>query len=363
MPRRARLDYPGGVFHVISRFAHDEWWFDRKGARSAYLEQIARRADKTDARVLAYCLMSNHLHLVVVQGEQPLSSLFKAVHTGFASWVRRSSRRKGPIGHVFAGRPKMLLVEEDPYLDELVRYVHNNPVRAEVVERAQESAWSSHRAYIGLDAKPEWLHAGYVLGRFAKRARTAARRFDAFVDDGRLSPRDPVLSGDTASAVAQEARDAAGDAHRLSDGILGSDEFQREVMNSARVVEAALSKRGEHIRRGRRGRPELRDLVDQVMSILEIDPWELDARPRSRRCAHAKRLVLWVWVRELDGRQSDVAREFGLSTSAVAQQLARCTSEMDRYEREASAVLARLPQVAKSREQVRVRYFVDVDED
>ena len=103
MPRTARVSCPGGVFHVVSRFARDEWWLDRSGAREAYLELLGRASERSDTEVLAYCLMSNHVHLVLVQGNAPLSRFMKSVHTGFATWARGSWRGSKALGPVFAG--------------------------------------------------------------------------------------------------------------------------------------------------------------------------------------------------------------------------------------------------------------------
>ena len=85
MPRTARVSLAGGLFHVVSRFARDEWFLDGHGARHAYLEALARAAEPDDARVLAYCLMSSHVHLVLVQGTAPLSRFMKSVNTGSQS--------------------------------------------------------------------------------------------------------------------------------------------------------------------------------------------------------------------------------------------------------------------------------------
>jgi putative transposase len=160
MPRTARLQFTGGVCHIVSRFARDEWWLDRDGAREAYLELIGRAAKADDLLVLSYCLMSNHVHLVVVQGTAPLARFMKSVHTGFAAFAHASRVHKKAQGPVFAGGPRMVWVQRDEYLLELVRYVHNNPVRAGLVRATRNSSWSSHRAYIGKSEAPQWLKLG-----------------------------------------------------------------------------------------------------------------------------------------------------------------------------------------------------------
>jgi REP element-mobilizing transposase RayT len=146
---------------------------------------VGKAADADDAQVLAYCLMSNHVHLAVVQGTAPLSRFMKSLHTGFAGWANRNRGRGSALGAVFAGRPRMVLVERDEYLLELVRYIHNNPVRAGVVRRAANSAWSSHQGYVGQVEGPEWLRLGYVLQRFGRDGARSRAKFDEFVDAGR----------------------------------------------------------------------------------------------------------------------------------------------------------------------------------
>jgi REP element-mobilizing transposase RayT len=370
MPRSARLHRPGGVFHLVSRFARDEWVLDREGARDAYLAALATAASASDTTVLAYCLMSNHIHLVVVQGRDPLERFTKSLHTGFARWVRASHRGRA-YGPVFAGRPRSTLVDEEEYLLQLVRYVHNNPVRARVARFARSSDWSSHRAYVGRTTAPEWLQLGYVLTRFGRDPRRAAARFDAFVDEGRTEPRRPELSGSLDSAEAAVVRRTVGDGHRISDGVLGGDSFVAKVRSDHARVEAALSSRGSERRAGPVGRPTLREVIDAALEHRGLSALELDERPRSHAVSAAKKLVVWMWVHEYRGRQVDVARALHLDTSVVSRHYGAALASAPEHDQEATAVAGLLAKRRRPRTReatapdadgLPVRYHVDLRE-
>lgn len=371
MVRTARWNCPGGIFHLVSRFARDEWWLDTPGARDTYLDLLGRASTTTDTQVLAYCLMSNHVHLVLVQGEAPLERFTKSLHTAFATWAHRQRPGAHARGPVYAARPRTLLVERETHLLELVRYVHNNPVRAGVVRRARNSRWSSHQAYIGVVEPPAWLRTGYVLAHFGRDRTRSAAELDAFVDDDRKAPRRPELSGALGSREATEVRRGLGDGHRTSDGILGRDSFVARVRADAERVHAALASRGSERRAGPVGRPSVRAVIDAVSELLDLDPVELQERPRSRLSVDAKRLTTWVWVHEYAGRQIDVARALGIDTSIVSRYYGQAIAAAADFDQRATAVTALLRRRGKQRARVvtppsvdalPVRYHVDVDE-
>ncbi len=371
MPRTARLDRPGGVFHCVSRFARDEWWLDRPGARDGYLALLAAGVEATDTQVLAYALMSNHVHLVLRQGEERLERFFKSVHTGFAAWARAASDTGKALGPVFAGRPRTLLVETDTYLLELVRYVHNNPVRAGVVRTARGSDWTSHRAYVARVEAPPWLSLELVLSRFGRPRARAAAKLEAFVDEGRDQSRRPELSGAADAGEGAAVRALLGDGHRMSDGILGSPEFVAEVLLDAKKTRAALSERTSSRREGSLARPTVREVIDAALEKAGLEPQELENRPRSRRATHAKRLAIWAWVHEYEGQQIEIARALGMSTATVSHHYGRAVRAAGDFDQECSAVVALLRRRARSRPRTKtsatadalpVRYLVDVDE-
>jgi len=367
MPRFAHLHYPGGVFHVVTRTVGGKYVFDAAGAREDYLGRLGEALGKTDAQLLSYCVMSNHVHLVLIHGQAPLEGLFKRVHVGFASDVHRlGGRRRKAQGAVFAQRPRRVLVEEDAYLLELVRYVHNNPVRAGVVKHASQSDWSSHGAYVGQAEAPDWLSVGYVLGRFGKRGATAAERFDAFVRDGEKLPRNAAFAGDgNAEAVAQ-ARATLGDGWRVSDAVLGDEAFLKRVVKDVAKAEQALGG-GALPRRttvSKASRPALRDVVDVVCHAFSLEPWDFESRPRAPRNVMARRLIVWLWAHHLGGKLIEVARELRAQTSGVSRWYAHGMAMAGEMEELASPILLALrrPGGRVTSKTQRVRYQVVLDE-
>jgi len=164
MPRRPRRMFAGRVYHLISRFVDREWFISSDIERTTYLGLLSHALSDSDWRCLAYAVMSNHIHLCVVAGEPRLDTWIRRVHSPFADWMNRMHER---IGSVFVRGPKDIEVPPERVRDVLA-YIHNNPVRAGVVGAAADSSWTSHRAYLGLEMKPRWLHVqvGLELGGF-----------------------------------------------------------------------------------------------------------------------------------------------------------------------------------------------------
>ena len=344
--REARLNVPGGMFHAISRCAGGQFLIDAP-SRDYYLEHLGRVLDRTDAQVLAWCLMSNHVHLVVQQGAEPLERLFKPLHTGFARFINRHHSRRGPV---FSERPKTLLVDEDEWLLELIRYVHNNPVRAGVSRYARTSTWSSHQAYIGKRPAPAWLPLGYVLDDFGRSEAASRRKFDAFVDEGRREPRSALLCGETGAVARAEVHRWVGDGWRPHGGILGDETFQASVRADLNRVEKVMAGQGLAERAERPSRPpHISEAVDAVLAVLDLEPWAFEARPKQRRNVLARQLLVWTWVRRLGGTQADVARELGAGTGRVSRWYGRAVEAAPDLDALADAVVQEVARGQSSR--------------
>lgn len=160
MGRRIRVEYAGATYHVYSRGNRRAPVFRAPEEYEAYLEDLARLSKQHGIAVLAFCLMSNHPHLCLCaqEGGDPLSALMQRLNLRH---VQRYNRRHHVRGHLNESRYRAQVVESDRYLLTLVRYIHNNPVKARMVERMEEWVYSSHRAYQGMGYP--WVETGPVL--------------------------------------------------------------------------------------------------------------------------------------------------------------------------------------------------------
>jgi REP element-mobilizing transposase RayT len=181
MARKPRLHVPGGLYHVMLRGnAGQALFVDDEDCYHLYL-LIQQGVERYGHRIHGFCCMTNHIHLAIQVAEEPLSRIMQNLSFRFTRWYNKRQIR---TGHLFQGRYKAIVVDADPYLLALVRYIHLNPVRAGLVKNAKEYAWSGHRAYLGIDTLP-WLETGWVLGQFAKPLKTARQRYKDFVEAGK----------------------------------------------------------------------------------------------------------------------------------------------------------------------------------
>lgn len=177
MARKPRIHYPGALYHVMLRGngGADIFFDDKDRFRFfLFLQQVIERYG---CRVHAYCLMTNHAHLALQVGTIPLSRIMQNLSFRYTRWV---NWRRQQTGHLFQGRYKAILIEEDEYLLQLIAYLHLNPIRAHMVENPEDYNWSSHRAYLGKETVP-WLTSEQVLSRFSSRVQRARKQFVEFV--------------------------------------------------------------------------------------------------------------------------------------------------------------------------------------
>lgn len=185
MARPLRLEFAGALYHVTSRGDRQEDIYDDDDDRQVFLSVMASVCESCNWICHAYCLMSNHYHLLV---ETPDANLSRGMRQLNGVYTQTFNRRHGRVGHVFQGRYKAILVDRENYLLELSRYIALNPVRAGMVASAKDWPWSSYRATIGQTKKPDYLNTEWLLAAFAKRKSVAIERYKEFVAAGESQP-------------------------------------------------------------------------------------------------------------------------------------------------------------------------------
>ncbi|BCB26145.1 hypothetical protein SKTS_10310 [Sulfurimicrobium lacus] len=181
MARPLRIELSGGLYHVTSRGDRREDIYFSDSDREAWLTLFGEVCRRFNWICHAYCLMTNHYHVVVETPEGNLAQGMRQLNGVYTQWINRTHRR---IGHVFQGRYKAILVEKDSYLLELARYVVLNPVRAGMVSDAGEWSWSSYPAMVGAVPAPPWLQTGWILGQFSRQRDQARLGYRDFVRVG-----------------------------------------------------------------------------------------------------------------------------------------------------------------------------------
>lgn len=163
MARPLRIEYPGCFYHVTSRGNEQKDIFKSRRDREKFLTYLQSSVERYGARIHAYCLMTNHYHLLMETPKGNLSQIMRHINGAYTTYFNVKRKR---FGHLFQGRYKAIIVEADEYTLELSRYMHLNPVRAGMVSKPEDYEWSSYRSYAGLSATPNWLSRNLILDHF-----------------------------------------------------------------------------------------------------------------------------------------------------------------------------------------------------
>jgi REP element-mobilizing transposase RayT len=183
MARPLRIDFDGAWHHVMNRGRQRENIFRDAQDYKAFTDLLKSTSEMFRVNVAAYCLMSNHYHLLLQSSEGNLARTMRHLGGVYTQWF---NRRHGLDGQLFKGRYKAILVGEDEYLQGLVRYIHHNPLKAGLVKDLNAYPWSSHLGYLRRGDTWKWLHTETLLSQFSDdpaKARAEYRRFMARDED------------------------------------------------------------------------------------------------------------------------------------------------------------------------------------
>ncbi len=169
MPRSARKKSSSGIYHIVLRGINKQRIFEDDEDSLYFLEKLKIYKDISGYEIYAYCLMSNHVHLLMKEGEEPLSTAFRRIGASYVYWYNWKYSR---AGHLFQDRFRSEPVETDEYFLTVMRYIHQNPLKAGIVKEIQEYPWSSYREY---SQKPVICDIKFALNMFSLEPEKALR--------------------------------------------------------------------------------------------------------------------------------------------------------------------------------------------
>ena len=173
MARQWRIQYPSAIYHVMSRGNGGQSIFVSDQDRFTFLSLLELLTERFNIEIHAFVLMSNHYHLLVKTIEANLS---KAMQWFGTTYTRRFNMANNHSGHLFQGRYKSIIVQNDAYLMLLSCYIHRNPLRAGIVERLADYPWSSYLYYAYKKDSPPWLHTESIFSQLKGNDQQRAYR-------------------------------------------------------------------------------------------------------------------------------------------------------------------------------------------
>jgi len=286
MARKPRIHFSGAVYHVVLRGLDGTTIFKNVSDRRAWESLVEEGCERFGHRVHAFCWMKDHVQMAIQVADAPLSKIMQNLSFRY---TRHFNKQHGTEGPLFHGRYRAILIDPDEYLNDLVRYIHNNPVRNGVAKAAKDYKWSSHLTYLG-DTTRDWVSTDTVLSTFGKSPRASVTAFGKFVDAGR----------DEQERV---------DLMRGSDGgrLLGNARFAKKALKPPKVVEKPMTL------------PQLVRLVCKEEGVKEA---ALKNESRARRESQIRQIITYL------------ATELGIANlTALADRFNRDLTTMSRNQR------------------------------
>ncbi len=173
--RKPRIIFKNALYHVISRGNNKNCIFNDIDDKAKYINLLRKVKTDFNFRFYAYVLMDNHVHLLFETPDANISEGMKILNMSYSKYFNAKYKK---IGHLFENRYKAKLVQKDKYFLALVRYIHRNPVKANICRSLELYPWSSHNDYI--EGKTEIVECKDVLDMFSENLRIAIKEYIKF---------------------------------------------------------------------------------------------------------------------------------------------------------------------------------------
>lgn len=320
MPRMSRIDAPGALQHIMARgIAGSKIFIDTQDRRN-FLKRLGSILTETQTPCYAWALMPNHFHLLLRTGMAPIATVMRRLLTGYAVFHNRRHKRHG---HLFQNRYKSILCQENVYLLELVRYIHLNPLRVNMVKdikQLEKYPFCGHSTILG-NARNSWQEIDKILNLFHRKRHLARRYYRNFIQKGVAQGQRPDLMGgglvrSVGGWSALQSLHLANIYQKGDERMLGDSDFVEKTLlaaNEALKRKYALQAKGI----------DLNGIAKRVADLLEMDVAEVWAAGRYDKIVKARSLLCYWAVRELGTRMALLSKKLNISIPAVSKSVVR----------------------------------------
>ncbi|MFC1814455.1 transposase [Thermodesulfobacteriota bacterium] len=304
MSRPLRIQYPDAWYHVMNRSRRGDVVFTGKKDYDVFIDLLKELAENYNVKIAAYCLMSNHYHLLV---QTPLANISRAMRHLNGVYTQRYNKIHHCDGQLFKGRFKSIIVDADSYLLELLRYIHRNPLGAAMTDNINKYTWSSHKAYLSGAKKWDWLHKKYILSLFSKNGTESIRQYKQFVSKDTLAEINQILGKKTLPIV------------------IGSESFVDKIKELF-----FADKRHEASPKSRYHSPGVEKIIEAVCRSYKVKKGVLFSSRRGH-FNEPRNVAIYLVRRLKGGTLKDVGKIFGIEkNSTVSSAVERLKLEIER---------------------------------
>ncbi len=284
MARKQRIHFKGAVYHVILTGLDEQPVFKGVADRRAWEAMISDGAERFGHTLHGYCWAKNHVQMAIQIADAPLSKIMQNISFRYTRYANAKHNRQGPLFH---GRYKAIVIDPDEYLADLVRYIHNNPLRAGTANNADDAKWTSHAAYMGVADTPDWMTTSTILNQFGKSDKVARRAFGKFVQAGKHEgSRDDLMRGNHGGRL------------------LGNARFCKKALKPPKTTPTVMS---------------VAELVKRVCREEGVKEALLQSESRARRESQLRQLITFLAIELNVGSMSALAQRFNRDLTTMSR--------------------------------------------
>ena len=315
MPRQARIDAPGALHHIIIRGMERKTIFKGDKDKAEFIKRLSHLLPDTNTACYAWCLMTNHVHLLLRSGPKGISHLMRRLLTGYAVYFNHRNKRHG---HLFQNRYKSILCQEDIYLKELVRYIHLNPIRAKMLtslSQLDSYPFCGHSALMG-EQNFDWQDSDYVNGYFGSNLKQAQQELLSFMKDGlKQGKRPDLIGGGLVRSIGGWA-----ELKKLKSSSEPRVKGDERILGDSTFVESVLKQAKKNLKTSN---ITYKTLENKILKLYQLNQKDLQLKTRKPIIVEARSLLCYWAVRRLNMICTALAKQLNLTQPAVSYAVTR----------------------------------------